>query len=85
MSEADTAAEKLVAQSIVTYKERGERAALRCALMDAATLCDARARDIEKANAIRGGRVSQVGQALAHAVRTTGDALMAMREKIHVG
>ena len=47
---ADQVADKLVRDSTRTYQDRAERVAMRCALGDAAALCDALARDIAAEN-----------------------------------
>lgn len=67
-----------------TYDQRGERAALRCALGDAAGICDAMAREIETTHRTRNGKgpVSANGQNLAAIVRVCGDRIFAARDLI---
>lgn len=66
------------------YKTAGERAALRCALGDAAALCDGLAREIAAENRGRGGKgaVTKVGLKLESIAKRCGDEIWAMREKI---
>jgi len=68
------------------YKSRNERAALRCALGDAAALCDGIARDIAAENRGRNskGAVTKLGLKLEAIAKRCGDAILAMREKIDV-
>ena len=78
--------DRMVELSKQTYKERGERAALRCALGDAAAMCDGIARDVAAENTMRGaGRtVTKRGLELEAIAKQCGDAIWAMREKISV-
>jgi hypothetical protein len=68
------------------YRTPGERAALRCALGDAAALCDGLARQIAAENRGRGGKgaVTKRGLELEAIAKRCGDAIWAMREKIDV-
>jgi hypothetical protein len=68
------------------YKTAGERAALRCALGDAAAICDGLARVIAAENRGRGGKgaVTKRGLELEAVAKRCGDAIWAMREKIDV-
>ena len=68
------------------YKTAGERAALRCALGDAASICDGLARVIAAENRGRGGKgaVTKRGLELEAVAKRCGDAIWAMREKIDV-
>lgn len=68
------------------YKTAGERAALRCALGDAAALCDGLAREIAAENRGRGGKgaVTKLGLKLEAIAKRCGDEIWAMREKINV-
>jgi len=68
------------------YKTPRERAALRCALGDAAALCDGLAREIAAENKGRGGKgaVTKRGLELEAIAKRCGDAIWAMREKINV-
>lgn len=77
-------AERILLSSLRVYTDRAERVAMRCALGDAAALCDALAEQTKRQNSYSGGRVTQVGQTLAEAVKTAGDAIWAMREMIDV-
>lgn len=75
--------QQLLKGTLLVYKEHGERAALRCALGDAAHLCDAIARQIEAANPGRKrGSVSGPGVELAAVAKRCGDTIWAMRDKI---
>jgi len=78
--------DRMVELSKKTYTEDGERAALRCALGDAAAMCDGIARDIAAENTMRGaGRtVTKRGLELEAVAKRCGDAIWAMREKISV-
>lgn len=78
------AAGKMVAVATQTYKEVGERAAMRCAMGDAASLCDAIVRDIEAGHRGRGGRISIAGQKQATVAKLCAEAIWLMREKISV-
>lgn len=80
----DEAAESLAARSCQTYREHRERAALRCALGDAAALCDALARAIEKDHRTRNGKgpVSKLGKLRASVAKACGDQIFAMRDRI---
>lgn len=75
---------QLSGAAMSVYTQPSERAALRCALGDAASLCDAMVRETERANRTRGNRVSQGGLALAGAIKGAADAIWAMREMIDV-
>lgn len=68
------------------YKTMGERAALRCALGDAAALCDGLAREIASENRGRGGKgaVTKLGLRLEEIAKRCADEIWAMREKIDV-
>lgn len=77
------AAEKMATIAMQTYKTHGERAALRCALGDASSLCDAIVRDIEAGHkASRGGGATAEGRKLALQVKYVAEALWLMRERI---
>ena len=78
--------DRMVELSKQTYTEFGERAALRCALGDAAAMCDGLARDIAAENTIRGAgkTVTKRGLELEAVAKRCGDAIWAMREKISV-
>lgn len=78
------AAERLAHIAKQTYRERGERAAMRCALGDASSLCDALARDIENQNRGFRGRVTVKGQELAKSVKIAAEAIWLMRERIKI-
>lgn len=68
------------------YKTPGERAALRCALGDAASICDGLARVIAAESRGRGGKgaVTKRGLELEAVAKRCGDAIWAMRERIDV-
>lgn len=75
--------ERIMAFSLSAYPTLEHRAAMRGALGDAAGLCDALARDIAAENSSR-GRVTKRGQQLEAIAKRCGDAIWAMREKVHV-
>lgn len=77
------AARQMADSSMVTYASQKERAALRCALGDAAHLCDAVARDIES-RFRRRKTVTKAGQEMATIAKMCGDAIWQMREQISV-
>lgn len=77
-------AEKMVVHSTKIYATRVERAALRCALGDAAHLCDAIMREIASEWKGRGGVTKKRGQELAEIAKRCGDEIWKMREKIEV-
>ena len=81
-----TAIARMIAGAMSTYRERGERAALRCALGDAAALCDRIAMEVLAAHRTRSGKgpPSKLGMQLCDAVKTAGNEIWAMREKITV-
>jgi hypothetical protein len=81
MAEAER---KMLKAALNTYQTTEERAALRCALGDAAALADTLALQIENENRTARGHVTKHGRALAAAVRRAGDDIWAMREKIDV-
>lgn len=60
---------------------RIDRGAVRSGHSDAAHMCDAIARDIEREHTVR-GKVTKRGQELAAAVKAAADAIWAMREKL---
>ena len=66
------------------YKTDRERAALRCALGDAAALCDGLAREIAAENRGRDGKgaVTHLGLKLEEIAKRCADEIWAMREKI---
>lgn len=65
------------------YQTPRERAAMRCALSDAAHLCDAIAASVIKNNPGRQKEgVSQQGEAMLLAVRRCADMIWAMRAEI---
>jgi hypothetical protein len=68
------------------YKTARERAALRCALGDAAALCDGIAREIAAENRGRKGKgsVTKLGLQLEAIAKRCGDEIWAMRERIDV-
>lgn len=83
MIEQVKASRQMADSSMATYTSRQERAALRCALSDAAHLCDAVARDIE--NRFRRRKtVTKAGQEMATIAKMCGDAIWQMREQISV-
>lgn len=73
---------EMVTASIRTYREHAEKAAMRCALGDAAGLCDVIARSITEAGRGRNGRVSQAVKDAAKIAKRCGDDIWAMRELI---
>jgi hypothetical protein len=77
-------ADKILASTLAGYKTHAERVALRCALGDAATICDQIARDIRAENKTRGGTTTKRGLELSDIAKKCGDDIWAMREKIDV-
>jgi len=57
---------------------------MRCALGDAAALCDRIADQIGQQNRVRGGKISKHGQELAAIAKQCGDAIFAMRGNVTV-
>lgn len=84
MGEPDEAAAKMVQAAMSIYQSRPERAAMRCALGDAAGLCDALARAIEADNKGNHGKgaITKQGQDRAAIARRCGDAIWQMRELV---
>lgn len=76
--------DRWLAHAMSAYSTSEGRAALRCALGDAAALCDGIARDIAAENRGRGGKgaVTKCGLELEAIAKRCGDAIWAMREKI---
>ena len=82
---ADPVIDDIVDRMLRLYPGRDHRVGMRSAFMDAACICTALAHRIEAANPGRGkGSVSQVGQAIACAVRKAGDEMMAVRDRIEI-
>ena len=79
-------ANRISTVAMQTYKTHGERAALRCALGDAAAVCDGIAREVAAENTIRGaGRtVTKRGQELEAIAKRCADAVWALRESIRM-
>lgn len=77
-------AERMVPFTTHKYREHGERVALRCALRDGVSLCDALVRDIERQHVGRDGRVSVAGQQKATVAKLCAEALWLMRDRIQV-
>jgi hypothetical protein len=77
-------ADDLAKSSQAVYQAHSERAALRCALGDAAALCDGLSRDIAAENRGYGGKgpVTKRGLELEAIAKRCADAIWAMREKI---
>ena len=82
----EQAAQQMAAAAMSTYRTRGERAALRCALSDAAVLCDEMARKVAADHRGRGGRgkTTRHGQDLAATLKLAGDEIWKLRELIEV-
>ena len=68
-----------LATSLRLYPERPFRVGMRSAMMDAATLCDLIAEQIEAS-----GRTSKDRRAAAAVAKRCGDAIMAMRDQVSV-
>jgi hypothetical protein len=81
----DETASKLMSDAMGIYKTRSARAALRCALIDAAGLCDFISRVIEAENKGHNGKgpTTKRGRDLAKIATRCGDALMEMRTLVH--
>jgi len=75
-------AERLAAVAQKVYDLHGERSAMRCALGDAATLCDVLATKLEEVNRVRGNRISKQGQEWAVIAKRCGNAIWEMRARI---
>lgn len=77
----DQLAADLVASATSRYRGRDERTAMRCALGDAATLCDRLSEAIAGENKGYHGRgpTTKVGQQLSAVAKRCGDAIWAMR------
>ncbi len=75
----DEFAERTVSNAAATYRTSEGRAALRCALMDAANLCDMIGREITK-----GKRTSQALTEKVELLKEIVDKLEAMRASIEV-
>jgi len=77
-------AERYAASSMRVHRTDDGRAAMRCALGDAAALCDAISRDIAAENRSRGGKgaVTKLGLQLAAVADRCGDAIWGMRDLI---
>lgn len=86
MSELTDVQERVVDVSVHVYQARGERAALRCGLSDAAALCDFLAGLIKTENRGRNGKgaVTKRGMELAQIATRCGDAIYEMRELVLV-
>lgn len=74
---------KLLASSLVTYRTRDERAALRCALGDGAVLLDKFA-DAVANKQRRHSYIKKRGREDAALIKRAADLLWQMREKINV-
>jgi hypothetical protein len=73
--------EKILPTTLATYRTRAERVAIRCALGDAAALCDCIAGQIAIANRGRGGKgaVTKRGSELEAMAKRCADAIWQMR------
>ena len=77
--------DEIVDRALRLHPTREGRSGIRSGLGDAASICDLVAKSVERANPGRGkDSVSQVGQAIAHAIRSAGDKIMAVRDRIDV-
>lgn len=83
MTVADTK-QRLVKVAQEVYTSHNERAAMRCALGDAAALCDSLAKEVAHTNRGRRGRgpVTKQGEQLALIAKRCADEIWSMREKI---
>lgn len=73
----------ILSPDLRTYTTRHERAAMRAALGDAATLCDALASEVIVQNTSR-GRATKATRAAAATFTRAGDEIMRMRERVEV-
>ena len=77
------AGQQMIDASCRVYDTSAEHAALRCALGDAALLCDVIAREMEtNARGRRGQRLKAME--MAAVAKRCGDAIWAMRDRIRV-
>lgn len=76
----------MIASSMRTYPEHTERAALRCAMGDAAHICDMLAAQMLEDTRGRGGKGAHtiLGKQLSAAMKTCGDKIWALRDQINV-
>jgi hypothetical protein len=81
--DAPALAKAMVSATVRVYVSRDERAAIRCALGDAAHLCDAIVADILKETATKHGKETERGRQLAAIAKRCGDAIWAMRDDVH--
>lgn len=83
---AAQAMDVLAEYAMRTYRTPEERAALRCALSDAASLCDTLTKDIAAENRGNHGRgaTTKRGRELAAVAKRCGDTIWALRDKITV-
>lgn len=81
-NESRAIALKMLKVAMSTYSEHAERAALRCALSDAAHLCDALARDVLYETRSKRGHHTKRGRELAVIAERCGNAIWAMRELV---
>lgn len=75
-------AEDVMMQELELYSTHAERAAYRAALSTAAGICDGFKMHVEKANSYRGGKVTQVGQAMADVADKCAAKIWAARERV---
>ena len=73
---------KLTDAAQKTYKTRKERAAMRCALGDAAALCDAISGAVETTFQNKRGYIRKEGRVLAAQAKQCGDLIWKMRDGI---
>jgi hypothetical protein len=84
MTAPDKAAALWMQRAMQTYRTRGERAAMRCVIGDAAGLCDAIARAIEIENKGNHGKgaTTKRGREMAAVAKRCGDAIWDMRKLV---
>lgn len=75
---------RMVASSMRTYDSHRERAALRCAMGDAAHICDMIGSQLREDMRGRGGKGAYtiLGNQLSAVAKTCGDKIWALREQI---
>ena len=84
MGRLEAVAEKLTRWAMDNYKPRRERAALRCALGDAAALCDELSDAIKAENKGNHGKgaITKQGHDRAAIAKRCGDAIWEMRDLV---
>ena len=76
----------ILKSSLAAHPERENRAALRCGLGDAATICDLIAKRLLEEHKGYGGRgpTTKLGREMAAVAKRCGDEIWALRDKVSV-